>query len=600
MGRSGFAMGTGKIDSTATDTGLGLTAVRLVECLSAARDRMTELPFTGIHSVSGQPEDLDAALRGTYRLRDELFRLSPPVDWWDEPYTRPGERGFFQNSLVFADPLLADPRFPEALPSLAALLIDWIEANPAEDPPHSHRYAWHDHAAAGRLVVMAYVLREGVRREALDSTSAGTLAGGVLEHIAYLLDQENYVASHNHGLFCDAAVALAARSLRPAPQAQAWAETAQRRFSAVLDHTMDQVDAIHLEHSPYYHWIIHGALARFAGADLFEKLELEELVARMERAGAWLVAPDGCLPPVGDTPYGQRPAPKTVAASEALSGMRIFPRAGYAAVWSGGSGLFVTAAHHPTAHKHADDGSFCLYEKRRALVLDAGDPGHDYESAQRRYGTSPAAHATICVDGFDWARGAPAYGSGIVAAAEHDGVYAILVRNPVATSAGGGARRALVYAPERFLLALDEVEAGAGCELARGIPIAPGLTAMSDSDDTVEIRDGDHVLARLVQVMGSDATPDRVELACGRLEPEMAGICFPTPDTSEPRYDIRLHGPAGHPRAFALILGDGAPANWEAPHLSWEDHDDRVDVEVIGVTASPLRVRLAEDSIGLA
>lgn len=585
---------------TASDTGLDPSAAQLVERLAAARDRTPELPFTGIHSVSRRPGDLDAALGGAYRLRDERFRLSSPVDWWEEPYARPGERGFFQNSFVFADPLLADPRFPEALPSLAALLVDWIEANPAVDPPHPHRYAWHDHAAAGRLVVMAYVLREGVRREAIGPASAQTLAGGVLEHVGFLLDEKNYVASHNHGLFCDAAVALAARSLQPAPQSQAWAETAQRRFAAVLDHTMDRVDAIHLEHSPYYHWIIHGALSRFAGAKLFEELALVELVERMEGAGAWLVAPDGCLPPVGDTPFGRRPPAEVAAAGEALSGMRVFADAGYAVVRAGDSGLFVTAAHHPTAHKHADDGSFCLYEEGRALVLDAGDPGHDYESTRRRYGTSPAAHATICVDDFDWARGAPAYGSGIVAAAERDGVHAVLVRNPVATSGGGSARRALVYAPERFLLVLDEVEAGAECELARSIPVAPGLTAASGSGGAVEIRDGERVVAQIVQVTDADVLPDEVELARGRLKPAMAGFCFPTPDTSEPRYDIRLHGPAGHPRALALILGDRASANRDAPRMRWTNRGGQVDVEVDGLMASPLGIRLGEGSIGLA
>ena len=234
------------------------------------------------------------------------------------------------------------------------------------------------------------------------------------------------------------------------------------------------------------------------------------------------------------------------------------------------------------------------------MVLDAGDPGHDYESERRRYGTSPAAHATICVDGFDWARGAPAYGSGIVAAAERDGVYAILVRNPVATSAGGGARRALVYAPGRFLLVADEVEAGPECELARSIPVAPGLTAVADSTGTVEIRDAERAVAQLVQLVGEEAVPDEVEIAHGRTEPSMAGFCFPTPDTSEPRYDIRLHGPAGHPRAFALVLGDSVAAGEVAPQISWVNAGEQVDVEVSGLTPSPLRMRLDQGTIGLA
>ena len=172
----------------------------------------------------------------------------------------------------------------------------------------------------------------------------------------------------------------------------------------------------------------------------------------MDEFGAWLVAPDGTLPPIGDTPIGQPAYRKSAETSASLSGMHTFWTAGYAVVRKGNSALIVTAAHHPTAHKHADDGSFCLYEDGRAVILDSGDPGHDYESPERRYGTSPAAHAAICVDGFDWAKESPPYGSGIVAAAEQGGLYALLTRNPGAVPDGGTARRVLVYGPGRFLL----------------------------------------------------------------------------------------------------------------------------------------------------
>jgi hypothetical protein len=585
------------MDLTASDTELTTAAERMVACLAAKGDRTPELSFVGIHSVNRQPGDIDAALRGAFRLRNERFQLSPPVDWWKEAYTRPGERGFFQNSFVFADPLLADPRFPEVLPTLAALFVDWLATNPSSGSAHPHRYAWHDHAAAGRLVAMAYVLREGIRRGALGSGTSQTLANGVLEHVAYLLNEDNYVASHNHGLFSDAAVALAARSLHPAPQADTWGEIAERRFEAVLNHTVERDDAIHLEHSPYYHSIIHGALSRFAAAGLFEGLNLQELVDQMEKGGAWLVVPDGSLPPMGDTPFGQRPGAGIAAASDSLTGMRVFSRAGYAVVREGDSALFVTAAHHPTAHKHADDGSFCLYEQKRPVVLDAGDPGHDYESAERRYGTSPAAHATICVDGFDWAKNARPYGSGIVASAERDGLYAVLTRNPGAVPGSGGARRALVYAPGRFLLAIDEVEASAEHTLARSLPIAPRLAATIDADGTVEIAHEERRVARLVQISTPGAPPDGVEVVFGRRAPEMGGFCFPTPDTIEPRCDIRLCGRAGHPRAFALSMQDNLPA--EPPAMSWTEADDRVDVEICGLTESPLQIQIGEDSIGL-
>jgi hypothetical protein len=591
-------MGTEEIDLSGSGIGLSAAAGQLVECLATAGDRMPELSFTGIHSVRRQAGDIDAALQGTFRLRDERFELSPPVDWWSEPYTRPAERGFFQNSFVFADPLLADPRFAEAIPTLAALFVDWLTANPRVNPQHPHRYAWHDHAAAGRLVAMSFVLREGARRKQLGPDTTQTLAAGVLEHVAYLLDESNYVANHNHGLFCDAAVALAARDLRPVPQAEAWTEVVERRFGAVLNHTIDRGDAIHLEHSPYYHTIIHGALSRFGAAGLFAGIDLQELVGRMEETSAWLVAPDGYLPPIGDTPFNQRPSAKAAAAAGSQTGMRVFARAGYAVVRTGGSGLIVTAAHHPTAHKHADDGSFCLYEEGQPMVLDAGDPGHDYESAERRYGTSPAAHATICVDGFDWARESPPYGSGVLAAAERGELYALLTRNPGAVPGGGAARRVLVYAPGRFLVVIDDVEAGSGRELVRSLPVAPGLDAVPAADGRVAIvRDG-NAIARLLQISTPDAPPDEVEVVFGRTRPAMGGFCFPTPDTIEPRCDIRLSGPADHPRAFALSIG-GTELGTTPPTMIWSASGDRVDIEISGLTAATLAIRIGEGSVEL-
>ena len=597
MGRLASEMGEGEIDLNVSDTGSAAEAGELVELLEATAGTLEDMSFVSIHSVPRQTGDIDAALAGTFRLRGERFALSPPVDWWEEPYRATGERGFFQNSFVFADPLLADPRFPEVLTALAAICADWLAANPQAEASHPHPYAWHDHAAAGRLVVMAFVLRETIRRGLLDATLAETLAAGILEHARYLLGNENYAAHYNHGLFSDAALALAARSLASAPLAAVWTEVAEDRFGAVLSHTIDADEAVHLEHSPYYHWIIHGALSRFAAAGIFEGLDLVGLTQRMEESGAWLVAPDGTLPPIGDTSSGRRPPQSLESASTSLTGMRVFSAAGYAVVQKGSSTLVVTAAHHPTAHKHADDGSFCLYENGEAVILDSGDPGHDYESPERRYGTSPIAHATICVDGFDWARERSPYGSGIVASAEWDGLYALLTRNPGAVPGGGAARRALVYAPARFLLAIDDVEAGPEHELVRSLPVAPGLETKIEASGGVAILGEAGAIARLIQVSTADAPPDGVEVVFGRRLPEMGGFCFPTPETCEPRCDIRFCGAAGQPRAFALLMEDAGSD--ERPTMTWKESGEQVDVEITGITDSALRVRIGKNSLAL-
>jgi len=576
--------------------GLAVEASELVEALEAASPNLSDAPFLGIHSVTPRPGDLEAALEGTFRHHDERFALAPPVDWWDEPYRGANERGFFQNSFVFADPLLADPRFDEVLVPLAAIFADWLMANPRSGAAHPHRYAWHDHAAAGRVVAMAFVLREGVRRDLLDRAAAEALANGVLEHVRYLLAEENYASHNNHGFASDAALVLAARSLAPAPEADRWAEIAERRFSAVLDHMIEGEEGLHLEHSPYYHWIIHGALARFAAGGLFEGLDLAWLTKRMEESGAWLVAPDGTLPPLGDTPMGQHPPRSAAAASERCTGMKVFPRTGYAVVKEGGSALIVTAAHHPTAHKHADDGSFCLYEGGRPIVLDSGNPGYEYDSPEFLYGTSPAAHATICVDGFDWAKHAPPHGSGMAATAERDGLHALLLRNPHAVFGGGAARRVLVYAPGKLLLAIDDVEATGGHRLSRHVPLAPGLEAKSTELGEVEILDDGSLLARLVQVSSAETPAEEVEVVFGRRLPQLGGFRFLTPEEPRASVDVTLSGSAGGPRAYALLVGStDAPQ----PAMTWTEADGGLDVVVAGLTDSPLEIRIRDDALEL-
>lgn len=570
-------------------------AERIVTALESA-EPLEHIPFAGIHSVRARAGDVDAALEGTYRLRDLRFRLSPPVDWWDEPYRFPDERGFFQNSFVFADPLLADPRFPELLPALAALCVDWLASHPRESLPHPHRYAWHDHAAAARIVVMAFVLREGVRRGAIDRATAKALAAGVGEHARYLLAEENYAARHNHGFWSDAALMLAARSVAPFSQAERWSEVAERRFATILDHMIDRAEAIHLEHSPFYHWIIHGALSRLAAAGLFEGLRLETLALRMEEAGAWLTAPDGTLPPLGDTPAGQRPPRAAARSARGLRGMRVFAAAGYAVVKDGPSSLIVTAAHHPTAHKHADDGSFCLYEDGRPLVLDRGGPGYEYESAEFRYGTSPGAHAGVCVDGFDWSKERAAYGSGIVASAQEGDLHALLTRNPHAVPGGGAARRLLVYRPRRFLLVLDDVDAEPNREIVRTVPLAPGLRATLRRPGSLAIVDRASAIATLVQLPAPRAELDEVELSTGVRTPSMRGFSFPSPEDPVASCDVDLRGPGGHAKAYALLFD---PDESIAPRLTCDASGDSVGVEIAGLPGGRLQLRFDDESLDL-
>ena len=567
-------------------------AEALVKALEASRQSADALSFVSIHSVRRQPEDVENAVLGRFRLGSRAFKLKAPIDWSEGPYEESDAGAFFLNSFVFADPVLASPDCDRALPELIRVFLDWLESNPRGENPE-HRYSWHDHAAAGRLVYLAYVLREGVLRGATDSSAAARVATGVLDHVDYLIAEENYAATYNHGLFADAALAIAARALHVYRPAHRWLEVASARFSRVLEMTVDPVDALHLEHSPYYHWIIHGAISRFAAGGIFEGLDLRGLARRMEESGAWLVAPDGTLPPFGDTPWGAEPPVSVKRAAAQTTGVRVFEQAGYAAVREGGSCLLVTAAHHATAHKHADDGSFCLFEGGRPLVIDSGDPGHDYGTPLRVHGTSPSAHAAVTVGGHDWI-GDPPSGSGVIGAARHGDRHAILVEAPNANPENGVARRALVYEPGSFLLCVDLAEAGEEQVVRRYLPLAVDLEVIVGvGGELTFARDGEEV-AWLVALADPSTRPEGIEVVRGQEHPGLGGVYFPRMGSAAARSTVVFSSVGGAPRAFALDLR-GRPDL--APSLSTSVSGDELSVKVSGLGDETMALRLCPDAI---
>jgi hypothetical protein len=230
-------------------------------------------------------------------------------------------------------------------------------------------------------------------------------------------------------------------------------------------------------------------------------------------------------------------------------------------------------------------------------VLDSGNPGYEYDSAEFRYGTSPAAHATICIDGFDWAKEAPPYGSGIVASTQTGNLNALLTRNPSAASGGGAARRVLVYQPRRFLLVFDDVVTYRHRKLVRTLPLAPGLRATRGQAGSVEIGDEASTLARLTQVRVPGVEPDEVELSIGVRAPRMRGFSFPSPDDPVPSCDITLVGPAGQSKAYALLL-DRAGAG--APEMTCVASGGSVCAEITGLADGCLTLRFDDESLSVA
>jgi hypothetical protein len=586
------------------ETSQDARASALVEALEGNASGLQRRTFVGIHASHAKDGDVEAALDGTYRIGKVRHELRPPVDWSDRPYAEGDEAAFRLNCFFFADPVVL-AEVPEEvraslIQSLAALFEDWIQQNPRVDPPIPHKYAWYDHAAAARVVHLSHLLREGNRLGVLRAEESEVFARSVIEHVDYLSAEENYQPNHNHGLFSDAGLHLAADALAFYPESAEWSSVATERFRTTLARTLETSEGVHLEHSPFYQLVMRRALERFGARGLLPPVELSVLLARMDEATAWMTSPDGTLPTIGDTSAGAEPDPPAQKAIEGCIGLRTFRRSGYAMVRDGGSYLFVTAAFHSPAHKHSDDLSYCLYEDGRQLVGDAGNAGYDYEGAARQFCVSPAAHSGIGIDSHTWIgdpRGGA--GSGVVASGSLDGTYAILAENPRIAADDRVARRLFMYRPGHALAVIDEVVAREDEVVERCIQLSPELSATVLSSGEVEIlRDGTRV-AWLAPLEEEGGAPDSVSAVRGRTSPPMTGLFFPKLEHVEACTTVVLSRYGGGIFGYLLSLGpDGdepAPA-WADGQLAGPD----AELTLTGMVESPLVVRLSGDALALS
>ncbi len=462
-----------------------------------------------------------AVLGGRFHVYGEISDLRPPIDWLQDPHGSRTWR-YELHTLTWLKEALARYAAAGDVETLAVArdaVLDWSRAHlrPAGE---QSEFAWYDMAVGLRAPYVGYVLRACQAEEMLEDEDGELLTEAAERHGAELADSGNYAAGNNHGLFQDEGLYLLAQLLPALTAAAAWRELALVRMKATLEATVSFEEGAHLEHSAAYQLAILNLLTRLA-TNVAALPELGPLLERMRRTAAWQVMPSGSMVQLGDT--DDLPAPKWARdAASSLRGMNVLPEAGQAFVREGDSYLAVSAAYHGGAHKHADDTGFVLVEDGHVILGDAGRWGYYEDEPDRLYARSAAAHNVLTVDGrdFDW-RGAEPYGSGIESADEHDGWYAIAMRNPLLTAQGVDHRRVLLYRPAEALIVLDDVRSAAEHEYVRHLHFGPGLEAEQAAPDRISLT-GEGTAATLTD-LGKDA---EIALARGSDEPR-TGWTYP-------------------------------------------------------------------------
>ena len=120
-------------------------------------------------------------------------------------------------------------------------------------------------------------------------------------------------------------------------------------------------------------------------------------------------------------------------------------------------------------------------------------------------------------ESFPW-RDRDSYGSGLLAAGQGDGWYAILGRNPLLEPVDH--RRLLLYRPGELVLVVDQVEAEEEHTIDRRLHFGPDLVAEKSEDGVVAKGEGGELVATLFD---ASWIPVEISLARGVEEPRLDG-----------------------------------------------------------------------------
>jgi hypothetical protein len=509
--------------------------------------------------------------------------LKPPIDWRQDPHE--SRSWCYQlHALTWLTPTLlmyADTGERDALAVGIEAVLDWVAAH-IDPPAEVSEFAWYDMAVSQRAPTIAYVLRAGLSEEMLDQEHATALLRACNRHGGELADNDKYVADHNHGLAQDEGLYLLARQIPMLPAAKAWSALATSRLRRTLSTTICEAEGSHLEHSAEYQLAITRMVSRLV--DTVNELPgLRELLDRLRETTAWHVLPSGRLAQLGDTDDAAADRWAVEAALQ-LRGLAVLPETGYSFVRDGDSYLAVSAAYHSSAHKHSDGTGFLLVEGGEVLLGDAGRWGYYEDEPDRQYARSAFAHNVLTVDeqDFGWRQSKP-YKSGLLAAGEGKGWYAILATNPLLARQGVEHRRLLLYRPGELLVAIDDVRADEPHDYARRFHFGPAFEARLDEPGQMAVA-GNGISATLADL--DDGT--KITLERGRDEPTRLGWTYPGDRERLPVWTATLRSRAADATLVAVFrLGDAeGPAVTQAT-LEAERAVVELDKSVVEVRFPP-------------
>ena len=212
----------------------------------------------------------------------------------------------------------------------------------------------------------------------------------LIRYAHWLMDDNNYVYDHNHGVFLDLALLHISVLLSQNPEAELWKEHAVKRicdlFKVAYYH-----DGTNNENSlQYFHYnnYLYGQVTQFCRHYHISGVEQIEMgLEKVKKTLTFFAHQDGSFPVIGDGHifFGERGNQES----------RLFPDIGMAVVKVGKLYLSFKGKTVFLSHAHTDVSSITARYQNLDFLIDSGQYNYDRYTPANRFMRSAAGHAGI-------------------------------------------------------------------------------------------------------------------------------------------------------------------------------------------------------------
>ena len=559
----------------------------------------------------------DRFLKEGYKVRDNPVRhFDQPIAWGDNP-KKDRNWQYVVNSLDPLRPLLNASRRPGGsryYRVVKGAMLDWIEYNLIKNK--KNKFKWHDMGTGKRAYVLAGLVDRELREKRPAIREVQRLVWALHRHVEFLADPKSFSKS-NHGIFMVQGLGWLLKALPELKGARQRQKYALQKLSKLVSMQFT-ADAFHREHSPAYHLFTSATFKRLEEQGPFGGVpDLERTLAHAASHVEELYHPNGSLVALGDTDRGVDQADKdraeqllgpteggySASGKRQIGPLRVYRDTGYAIFRSGWGSkptlvddfLFVGAAYHSGAHKHADHLSFEWSFRGQPILVDSGKYSYS-NNKWREYFVSTRAGNAVEVDGKDYAHSRKyASGSALSDAGEVNGVYYVYCRQRHPRLAVDQ-DRLFLWQPARFLLVVDEMTSRKEHTYRQWFQFHESLEVESaGSGLSVKVAPAGRLSVqqlapgfgkRLPSVERSstkDARGTGIELVRGQTKPRILGWISPKHSVKRPR-DALAFRQSGKSATFVTLF---AGPNVATPKVRQKGHS--LEFEFAGAKGGGLR-----------